>query len=233
MRNHKPEYVKSYKHLVRFQLGRMKESYKEALEGIYGSKEWRESYIRTVQPNTDRVWIESGRHGEAGTVITSLNPHDILLTKVVINEEKLDRNAEAYAEAATLQWHTKMMEKLGDLDEVEVPHLNDGYILITGKRDGHTVRIEQQVIINWSTQGTPFNQWPARIYVDGKFTPEREYKKLIGIKTTDQPKTLNHCNSCGHTGRQGEFRDPRRSCLVCPKCRSVAVYRIPNPDYTV
>jgi hypothetical protein len=35
------------------------------------------------------------------------------------------------------------------------------------------------MIMNVSSRGTLFNQFPARIYVDGKFTSEAKFKKEI------------------------------------------------------
>ena len=68
--------------------------------------------------------------------------------------------------------------KLGELDGAEVRHL-DGYrFAVVGTKDGRTVRIEQDMIVNISVKGTLFNQFPSRIYVDGKFTSAANYAKL-------------------------------------------------------
>lgn len=39
------------------------------------------------------------------------------------------------------------------------------------------VRIEQSVILNVSSKGKVSNQFPARIYVAGKFVSEAKFKK--------------------------------------------------------
>lgn len=96
-----------------------------------------------------------------------------------INEAKLALIAEAYAEAAVAQWEGKINEKLGELDNAEVTRFAGSYFTIVGQRDGKSVCIEQQVVLKASSKGTVFHQFPARIYVNGKFTSEAKYKKAF------------------------------------------------------
>lgn len=93
-----------------------------------------------------------------------------------IVQANLDRVATDYAENAITAWEAKMTAKMGELDDAEVSHLDGVRFAITGTKNGHKVRIEQDMILNTSSKGKPFNQFPARLYVDGKFTPESKFK---------------------------------------------------------
>jgi hypothetical protein len=86
--------------------------------------------------------------------------------------------ATAFADATVATWADKIAAKLGELDNAEVRHL-DGYrFAVTGSKGDRKVHIEQDMIVNVSSRGTLFNQFPARIYVDGKFTPAAKYAAL-------------------------------------------------------
>lgn len=105
---------------------------------------------------------------------------------VVLDPVAVTAGAEAYAAGTIEAWHGKITEKVQQLDNATVHHLDGNNFGITGYRDGQHVSIHQHMIINRSSQGTPFNQWPARIYVDGKATSEAEYKKLTGGDKAEQ-----------------------------------------------
>lgn len=92
----------------------------------------------------------------------------------------------AQAGAVVDAWGEKITSKLSDLQNTTVRHLDGHRFAITGERDGKKIRIEQDMIINYSALGTAYNQFPARIYVDGKFHPEAAYKKLIGTDKVEQ-----------------------------------------------
>jgi hypothetical protein len=97
---------------------------------------------------------------------------------VVLDAERVAAAAAEFADATVAAWEGKIQSKLGELEEASVSHL-DGYrFLICGLKAGRKVRIEQDMILNFSSKGTPFNQFPARIYVDGKFTPAAKYAAL-------------------------------------------------------
>ena len=99
---------------------------------------------------------------------------------LVMDEELLLRKAKAYGEEAALDWFRKTDAKLGDVTEIEVPHSRSGgHMVVTGKRVDRAIRLEQQRILKSSPKGKLFHQFPARIYVDGKFTPEAAYVRLF------------------------------------------------------
>ena len=101
------------------------------------------------------------------------------LTDKKIDEAKLAKLAALYAEAATLEWKAKIEAKLGDLENVKICRFHGCNFLINGERAGRRVAIDQNIIVKSSTKGLLFNQFPARIYVDGKFTPEKKYHALF------------------------------------------------------
>ena len=70
--------------------------------------------------------------------------------------------------------------KVCDLDAVAV-HDFYGYqrFTITGTRNGHSVVLDQQMIINVSPKGKLFNQYPARITVDGKAVPAAQFDDAV------------------------------------------------------
>lgn len=96
-----------------------------------------------------------------------------------IDDAKLTKAANEYADAALAQWQAKIEEKMGDLEAVVVGHFGGCRYRISGNRAGKRVSIEQDMIINVSAQGTLFNQFPAHIYVDGRFTSAANYKKMF------------------------------------------------------
>jgi hypothetical protein len=101
------------------------------------------------------------------------------LTDKQIDEAKLAKLAALYAEAATLEWKDKIEAKLGDLENVQIRRFHGCNFLIGGLRAGRKISIDQNIIVKRSTKGLLFNQFPARIYVDGKFTPEKKYHAMF------------------------------------------------------
>jgi len=96
-----------------------------------------------------------------------------------ISEKAISRAAESYAERVFSSMIGKLAEKLFAIDHVDGirMHGHDQFELYATMGDKE-IRVEQQRIINWSSLGTPFHQWPARIYVDRQFISEAEFKKL-------------------------------------------------------
>ena len=101
-------------------------------------------------------------------------------TDYQINSDRLDRNAAQYAADAVGGFVAKLIRKLGDLSDVSIADMNTiaGTFTISGRLGSRKVNVSQQCILKCSNKGTLFNQWPARIYVDGVFTPEKKFKEL-------------------------------------------------------
>lgn len=93
--------------------------------------------------------------------------------------DRLQQAGDEYANAVVAEFIGKLAKKLGALTEVKVLRANsNGTFVIVGNLADREVSIEQQKVCKVSTKGLFFHQWPARIYVDGKFTPEAAFKKL-------------------------------------------------------
>lgn len=103
---------------------------------------------------------------------------DVSKSEWVLNKEATMPEAVEYAKRAVRAWEDKIIEKLGDLKEIEVPFYHGSYFVISGKRKNQEVSIHQQMIVNYRYETHAiFNQFPARIYVDGKSMSASKYSK--------------------------------------------------------
>lgn len=76
----------------------------------------------------------------------------------------------------------KLDAKIAGVVDVEVVSASGGaaWFVVVGKlADGRAVRVEQDQIVNVSKLGKLFNQWPARIYLDGKKTSEAAFARMV------------------------------------------------------
>lgn len=101
---------------------------------------------------------------------------------MVIDERRLASAAEKVGIDTVTGWIGKISAKMGDLQDPDVKHVSGLTYVITGTRAGLKVRIDQAVTLSVSKHGLWFNQFPARIYVDGKFTPEKTFKAMVKEK---------------------------------------------------
>jgi hypothetical protein len=150
-----PELKASYTALVTDRFNRMVAQLGADLKNVYNDWTWARTFRETIAPNCRRD--ESGQY--------KLNP--VLLAAV----------AEAYAGMTVANWEAKIQAKMGELDAAAVHHISGHTFRITGARGADSISIEQNMILNVSPKGKLFNQWPARIYVNGKFTSEAKFKK--------------------------------------------------------
>jgi len=93
-----------------------------------------------------------------------------------LDEERLSALSAKYAAASLSALAEKTVAKLGELDEARISFSRGADFSLSGTREGRKVRIEQRRILNVSRNGVLFNQWPARIYLDGDATSERAYR---------------------------------------------------------
>jgi hypothetical protein len=125
-------------------------------------------------PTYGRVWGETLSY-----CIDRLG--DRMNSPVALNEAKLDKLVAEWAAEELEGAAVKLAEKVGDLRDVKVSQV-DGiseWFVVTGTHpNGYLVRVSQSQIINVSSKGKLFNQWPALIYVDGKKMSEAAYKRL-------------------------------------------------------
>lgn len=152
----RPVIADRYTKQVRYSFNRMVEVLGPSLKGVGNSWEFARTWSSTVSKYVDRI------DGIAA-----------------INEDRLAQGAAKYAEAASEEWLAKFQSKLGNIEFAEVRSQRGALFVIVGRRNGHSVAIEQDMIVKHSTKGRLFNQFPARIYVDGNFMPEKKYHAMF------------------------------------------------------
>ena len=146
-----------YKRVVRWQFDSLVQTFGgPELKGIYNRKEiFRlraiQDGLRSSIVNNQQVWA--------------------------VDEDRLEQAASDHAERTVLEWASKVTRKMGELDGATVDRMDGGGFLIRGTVRGLPVRIEQARILNTSTRGILFNQYPARIYVDGKAISEKKFQE--------------------------------------------------------
>lgn len=123
---------------------------------------------------------DGGAYRQLSGLLSVAKGANMFTGELSISKAALERRATDYADASVDGFTAKLERKLGDLTDVELKYVSAGRgeFVITGKLGDRKVRVEQNVTFNVSPKGTLFNQWPARIYVDGKFTSEAAFKKL-------------------------------------------------------
>lgn len=163
-----PDLAADYERFVRRQFEGMVRDLGPALQGIYASSRW----VRVFQGIRSMLWRDEPSR--------DYDPHRAP-RPYMLRESALNKNARDYGERTALAWYAKTKAKLGDLQGVTVSPPSRGGMTVIGSRDGHIVMLEQHSIINFSSRGTPFHQFPARIYVDGRILSEAQYRQLFGI----------------------------------------------------
>ena len=127
--------------------------------------------------NDEGGWFDSGIYRNlVGPFVGTIG--NKVSGEAYLDEDRLARSAVEYAENQVASFVNKIKVKLVDLTSVEIPRINGATFIIRGKLNGQTVRVNQNQTFNISNKGTPYHQWPARIYVDNKFTPAAAFKKL-------------------------------------------------------
>lgn len=98
--------------------------------------------------------------------------------KYVINYDRLKNAAVKYAQFQVEKFKYKLAKKLEDLENISNLKINGSKFSFDATLDEYNVRVEQTTVLKSSSKGKLFNQWPCRIYVDGKFISEAKFKKL-------------------------------------------------------
>jgi len=143
----------------RCQFDHMVEEFGPDLKGVYKSKfcsTWRE----IIRPLCNAFEVSRNRH------------------EYELSDIKIAAAAQKYAEAAANEWSNKIAAKLGDVEYHGFKCFHGCNYLVHATRDGHDIRLDQQLILKSSPKGKLFNQFPARIYVDGKLVSEKKYKEM-------------------------------------------------------
>ena len=143
---------------VKFQFNRLHEIFGPTFRGVYNSKHY-SLWSLTVRPCTKRLG-------------------DRMNDEIVLCEDNMNVYAQEQAELFADELIAKVNVKAGELTESKVLRVSGANFRITGMKDDKKVMIEQNQIINVSVKGKLFNQFPARIYVDGKFHSAAAFKKI-------------------------------------------------------
>lgn len=96
------------------------------------------------------------------------------------NEEFAAKDAAQMAADSFNSFIAKFEKKVGDIKNVEIQYLSGADCVIRGEVNGKQIQIDQQTVSKVSVNGNFFYQFPARIYVDGKFVPEKKFKEVVG-----------------------------------------------------
>jgi hypothetical protein len=155
----RPELETRMINFVHHTLERLVRVYGPALRGVVNSRDYN-VYANSVRPVTRRVGVGS------------------VNDPVEINEAYLAKRAAEYAEATVASWAAKIEAKLNGLNDAEVIRGQGASFTLRGTKNGRRIVIDQDMIVNCSSKGTLFNQFPARIYVDGKFMSAAKYAAL-------------------------------------------------------
>jgi len=158
---HKPEIAAAYTRFAERRFADLVAHFGPPLEGVYNST-FARSYA-AISNLTRRV--------SATSVVRSSDPLEL-------SAERVAAAAANYAADIVEAVVAKAEAKLGLLADAKVISANGNGFTIVGTKDGRAVRIEQERIVNVSVKGLLFNQWPARIYVDGKFTSAAKFAAL-------------------------------------------------------
>jgi hypothetical protein len=96
----------------------------------------------------------------------------------ILNAEKVALFADQMADEMANEVLAKVNAKVANLQDSKVVLVSGANFVITGTKNGQNVRIEQNQIINVSVKGNLFNQYPSRIYVNGKFTSAAKFANI-------------------------------------------------------
>jgi hypothetical protein len=141
-------------------------------ERPYGGMTWSEREM--VNAMCSEAWEIGDSKGEY------VNGHHAYLTSSTINPEKLQRVVSEQAEATALAWFLKIASKIGECVDATLERSGAAsYVMNCTLASGRAVRIEQQVVHAISTHGKRYVQFPARLYVEGKFYSEAAYKRTF------------------------------------------------------
>lgn len=154
-----------YEARIRYSFEQIVKKFGPTCRGAANDWTWARTWCNSVRAHTKTIVAEGARP-------TMNDPYEI-------DEKNLKKAAVEFGKATVEAWEVKIVAKLVDIADVQVNQFGGCRFDIVGTRNGRTIRIEQDMIVNVSKLGTLFNQFPSRIYVDGKFYSEANYKKLF------------------------------------------------------
>jgi hypothetical protein len=156
-------YIQNITHLFQ----KVVDKHGPTLKGVYSCWSYAKVFTKTL-----KYLVKS-------TLIDSAKPYAMDNRTYTLDEVLVKNAAEAYAVETVAAWEKKIQSKLVDLKDAEVKYFTGLRFDISGAVKNKKVVIHQDMILNVSKLGTLFNQFPARIYVGGKFMSEASYKRML------------------------------------------------------
>jgi hypothetical protein len=105
-------------------------------------------------------------------------PTNRFTSRYKVDHGRIAKESIRYAQGQVDAFKFKLNQKLADLSDIENLRIGTTEFQFTGILGENKVRVEQTTVLKCSNKGTLFNQWPCRIYVNGKFMSEAAFKKL-------------------------------------------------------
>lgn len=99
--------------------------------------------------------------------------------KMILATDFLAKDAKQIAEDSVLGFVAKLIKKVGDIKMTDLEFRGGADFSIRADVNGHAVCIEQQTVYKLTKSWTLYCQFPARIYVDGKFTPAAKFDEAV------------------------------------------------------
>jgi hypothetical protein len=105
-------------------------------------------------------------------------PTNRFTSRYKIDHDRIAKESVRYAQGQVDAFKFKLSQKLADLTDIENLRIIGSDFRFCGSLKEHEILVEQTTVLKCSNKGTLFNQWPCRIYVNGKFMSEAAFKKL-------------------------------------------------------
>lgn len=169
LNDYKPRIAELYKHTVNATYKNLSEQFGLTFHGVYNSYS-ADSYKNLLCPVLTKE-IDTNKNKRI---------------ERFIDNDKLEIMADLYAEATVCSFKEKILDKLGNVENVEVQRLLNDEFEIIATHGEHKVFLQQRIILKSSSKGLLFNQFPARIYVDGKFISAKKYKEITSKAELDR-----------------------------------------------
>lgn len=165
LESYKPELAGSYTTFISRQFAHMLESLGATLPNIQNSWAWANAWRNSLS-------FVAGKKEIARTLRGGVYEY-------FLDEDRLAVLAARYADDVVESWEGKILSKMGELEQTAVQAMSGLEFRITGTKNGNDVEIIQTVTVNVSKNGKVFNQFPARIKLNGKAISEAAFKKVL------------------------------------------------------
>lgn len=148
-------FTNQVQHSITHTFNRLVDTYGASMKGVYNSR--------------------NGQFWKYSVSVCCDRSNHLATADYILNAEKVALFAAQMADEMANEVLVKVNAKVADLQDSNVVLVSGANFVITGTKNGQNVRIEQNQIINVSVKGNLFNQYPSRIYVNGKFTSAAKF----------------------------------------------------------